>query len=93
MSEEIFLRGVVEHFGKDKQMVVCIEEMAELTQQLSKFIIGHKNKQRDALVEEYSDVLMMLNQVKIIFNISDGEVLEHYVSKINRLKKYMKEYN
>jgi hypothetical protein len=84
-----FLKYCISYFGKSKQQVVAIEEMAELTQQLSKFVIEHPNRDRDKLVEEYVDVLIMLNQIRIIFNITDGEVETRKLTKLTRLRKFI----
>ncbi len=89
MKTENFLRFCIDHFGEQKQQAVCIEEMAELTQQLCKFMIDHKNKRREKLVEEYTDVLIMLNQIKIIYKITDKEVEELRNYKLDRLDKYI----
>ena len=88
-NHDEFLKHCIEYFGESKQQVVAIEEMAELTQQLSKFVIDHKNKSRSAVVEEYIDVLIMLNQMKIIFGITDEEVDNGREFKLARLKKYI----
>ena len=88
MNED-FLKECIEYFGETKQQTVCVEEMAELTQQLCKFMIDHPNKSRDKVVEEFVDVQIMLNQMKIIFNITDGEVEDGKVFKLARLKKFI----
>ncbi len=84
-----FLKSCIAYFGKDKQQVVAIEEMAELTQQLSKFVIDHPKKSRENVVEEYTDVLIMLNQIRIIFEITDTEVEQIKTFKIERLMRFM----
>jgi hypothetical protein len=86
-----FLNYCIDYFGKEKQEIVAIEEMAELTQQLSKFLIGHPNRDRDKVVEEYVDVLLMLNQLRIIFCITDQEVETARSFKLSRLKKFIEE--
>jgi dimeric dUTPase (all-alpha-NTP-PPase superfamily) len=88
MNDE-FLMECILYFGIDKQQVVAIEEMAELTQQLSKFVINHSNKNRNNLVEEYVDVLIMLNQLKLIYRISDEEIETRKKFKFNKLKNYI----
>ncbi len=88
--ENEFLQVAVRFFGESKQQTVCIEEMAELTQQLCKFLINHPNKSREKLVEEYVDVLIMLNQIGIIFNITDKEIENGKSFKFDRLKKFIK---
>lgn len=85
-SQRKFLTRCIDYFGTDKQLVVAIEEMAELIQQLSKFIIEHPNRSRKNIIEEYTDVLLMLAQVKIIFDIQDSEIENVQNLKLNRLK-------
>ena len=86
-NEKEFLEFCINHFGEDKQQMVAIEEMAELTQALSKMIIDHPKKSREAVVEEYADVSIMLGQLKIIYNITDDEVEEIKKAKLSRLAK------
>lgn len=89
MNREEFLKECIEYFGETKQQTVCIEEMAELTQQLCKFMIDHPNKSREKIVEEFVDVQIMLNQMKIIFSITDEEIENGKVFKLARLKKFI----
>lgn len=84
-----FLKECIDFFGETKQQAVCIEEMAELTQQLCKHMIDHPKKSRENLVEEYTDVLIMLNQIKIIFSITDEEVENGRIFKLARLKNFI----
>lgn len=93
MNELELLNRAISFFGIEKQQVVCIEEMAELTQQLSKLIINHKNKSVDGMKEEFVDTLIMLNQIKIIYNISDEEIENRKEMKYTKLQKYMDSYN
>lgn len=88
-SEQEFLRYCIEYFGVYKQEIVAIEEMAELTQQLSKFVINHKNKNREKVLEEFVDVQIMLNQLKIIFEITDEEIETSKNFKLTRLGIYI----
>ena len=89
MNTGDFLKECIEYFGEIKQETVCIEEMAELTQQLSKFMIDHPNKSRKKLIEEYVDVLIMLNQIQIIFRITDEEIESGKTRKLTRLQKFI----
>ena len=84
-----FLKYCINYFGEIKQESVCIEEMAELTQQICKFQIDHPNKSREKLVEEFADVINMLKQIKIIFSITDDEVEKVRTFKLERLKRFI----
>ena len=55
----------VRTYGKQSQLVMAMEEMSELTKELSKNLRGADNT--EALAEEIADVEIMLEQLKIIF--------------------------
>ena len=57
----------VETWDKQSQLVICMEEMAELTKELSKNLRGSDNDL--AIAEEVADVEIMLEQIKLIFDI------------------------
>ena len=92
---EDFLARCIGHFGERKQKTVAIEEMAELTQAICKNLINHHDSKREDIVEEYSDVMAMMMQVKKIFDITDEEVEAVQLLKMKRLEKIMdeSEYN
>lgn len=56
----------VQTFGKKAQLIMAMEEMAELTKELSKNIRDSNNV--SAISEEMADVEIMLEQLKIIFS-------------------------
>lgn len=62
------LEKVIERFGKKHQLVVAMEEMAELQKELSKAIRGRQDINH--ITEEIADVEIMLEQLKIIFECS-----------------------
>lgn len=55
----------VRTYGKQSQLVMAMEEMSELTKELSKNLRGANNSK--ALAEEIADVEIMLEQLKVIF--------------------------
>jgi len=85
------LKRAVDTYGKKMQMVVCIEEMAELQKELSKAIRGKGNVL--ALAEEIADVKIMLEQLPYILvgaedmNSFEDTVLMYRGQKINRLEE------
>lgn len=86
MSEEIeIMRDAIRKNGKAMQTVVAIEEMSELQKELSKFIRGKGN--RDNLIEEVADVLVMITQIQLMYDIPDDEVERIMYLKLNRLKE------
>lgn len=59
----------IQHYGKDMQSIVCMEECAELQQAISKELRGKSNK--DNLAEEIADVLICIYMLKEMYGISD----------------------
>ena len=57
--------AAVKKFGKEHQLVLCMEEMAKLTKELSKNMRGSKNITN--ISEEMADVEIMLEQLRVIF--------------------------
>lgn len=77
-------------YGPRNQMDVAVEEMAELTKEIVKHKRGVDNK--DHIIEEIADVIIMLDQLMIIYNIDFvGEVLDVIDAKTERLQKRVNE--
>ena len=90
MSEEIeIMRSAIRKNGKAMQTVVAIEEMSELQKELTKFIRGKGN--RENLIEEVADVLVMITQIQLMYHIPDDEVERIMHLKLNRLKERMEQ--
>lgn len=66
-------------YGKTSQCTVCMEEMAELTKELSKNLRGQDNTAH--IAEEIADVEIMLEQLKLMFSIRD-EVTQQRTAKL-----------
>ncbi len=72
----------VRTYGKQSQLVMAMEEMSELTKELSKNIRGEKNV--SAISEEIADVEIMLEQLKVIYG-NRAEVDRVRGEKLDRL--------
>lgn len=77
-----FVRTAIAHYGKEHQMVKGAEECNELGQQYCKAANGELN--RSALVEEIGDNLLMIEQAKYAYNITDTEINQVVRAKIER---------
>ena len=79
----------IEHYGKDVQSTVCMEECAELIQAISKEKRGKSDK--DHLAEEMADVIICIKMLKQIYNITEDEIYSWVINKqeriIERIKK------
>ena len=83
-----------------KQIPVAIEEMAELTQVLTKYLRISQGGQpalklmsevQDSVEEELSDVIVMMIQLQYLFNIDNGTINKIADEKLKRTLKLMEE--
>lgn len=79
------LERAIEVYGKDMQLTVAVEELSELIKELCKHKRGSEN--REAIIEELADCCIMLEQIKIIFNIRTAEITRKVIEKTERLEK------
>lgn len=84
-NTDVYCRAV-NHYGETSRLILAIEEMSELTKELSKHIRGRNNI--PAICEEMADVEIMLEQLKIIFN-NRAAVDYHKAHKLQRLADRM----
>lgn len=83
--EIAILEGAIKKFGIRPQVIVAIEELAELQKELTKRLRG-KGKV-EALHEEMADVSIMLNQLELIF----GDPIEEEIAKLERLERLVQD--
>lgn len=90
---------IAEHYGI-KQIPVAIEEMAELTQVLTKYLRIRQSGQpvrkamdevKDSIKEELSDVIVMMIQLQYLFNIDNDTINKIADEKLKRTLKLMEE--
>lgn len=84
------LKQAIETYGAEAQLVVAIEEFAELTKEICK----HKRYMDNtmAILEEMADCYIMLEQMKMIFGLSDADIIVKTREKIKRLDGRLKDY-
>ena len=70
---------------EDKQLIVAVEELSELQKELCKSLRDKTNI--DNLIEELADVEIMLQQIKIYFDIPSLDIEIMKKRKINRTKE------
>lgn len=80
---------VIRKFGADYQLNIAIEEMSELTKEITKMKRSKGNIK--AVTEEIADVYIMLMQVKQIYGIDDAQIEKIMTKKLERLEKNLKE--
>lgn len=85
MEYEVIYKKAIETYGLKSQVIMVFEEMSELQKELCKFLRGDIEVQAK-IAEEIADVEIMLEQLKLIFNI-DYDVKCLKKVKVNRLEK------
>ena len=71
INKEIVSRSL-NTYGSGMQLVVCMEELSELTQAISKEIRGKDS--RNNVIEEMADVLICIEIIKQVFEITDEDI-------------------
>jgi hypothetical protein len=74
--------------GDRAQMIVAVEELAECQQAICKILRGGEDFRH--LAEEIADATIMLEQVRLMFNINE-QVCEFMDRKVQRLDDRLKE--
>lgn len=77
------LEAIIEHYGKENQIRKAIEELDELKEALE------ENHIKDHIIEEMSDVLVMLTQLALIYDIDPEVVDSTKMFKIERTLERM----
>lgn len=80
-------KQAIDLYGEKAQKLMAIEEMSELTKEICKDFRGKLN--REHLIEEMADVLIMLDQMLLLYKISGEEVGLMRIKKVERLKERM----
>lgn len=80
-------------WGEKAQIMMCVEEMSELTKALCKYLRFKKHGISEELnfniKEEIADVFNMLNQLKMVFG--EEEIMKIADEKIERTLKKLSE--
>ena len=82
------IKRVIEHYGKDAQLTVCIEELSELAKELCKDKRGQGNP--DHIAEEMADVRIILAQLDEIYQ-NTAAVAEWTNVKMKRLEQRLEQ--
>ena len=73
-------------FGHLKQAIKATEELNELGIELTRYALDDKRFDRIKVLEELTDVEIMLKQLQLIFNFTEDELLSMKCKKILKLQ-------
>lgn len=83
-EKDLYERNIKYH-GIEQETTIAMEECSELIQAISKCKrYGCINKYRENLIEEMADVLIMIDELKMIYQISDTDISDVRQYKMNR---------
>lgn len=85
-SEKDVFTKAIETYGEVSQMHMLLEEMSELAKEICKSMRYSKKQYRRKVAEECADVEIMLEQIKMIFDIED-DVEMWRLDKVVRLRE------
>ena len=81
----------IELYGEKAQKLMAIEEMSELTKEICKDFRGKLN--REHLIEEIVDVIITIDQLMMMYEISGDEIEQMRERKFERLKERLEKVN
>ena len=83
-EKDLYERNIKYH-GIEQETTIAMEECSELIQAISKCKrYGCINKYRENLIEEMTDILIMIDELKMIYQISDVDISDIRQYKMNR---------
>lgn len=88
---DITLNNAISTFGADAQITKLCEECAELMT-----AVIHRRAGRDTndhVAEEMADVTLMMEQMRIIFDVSEADVDKWMEYKLERLRERIENHN
>lgn len=89
------LNDAINKYGEDSQHDMVNEECAELIQAVNKFMRADKSadklRARNRIREEVADVLIMIEQLKIMHSFTNKEIEQEIEYKLLRLRGRMRD--
>lgn len=81
-------------YGDNNQVMVCIEELAELSAVLAKYPRYETPEEASrelgsSVLDEVADVEIILYHIKAIFNLTDSAVETRKLAKLDRLSRWL----
>jgi len=83
MDRQRVYKKTIEKYGEDMQLMIAVEELAELQKEIIKWI--RFGMRRDCIIEEIADVEIMIEQTIMMLNIKVTDIEHIKDCKIKRL--------
>jgi hypothetical protein len=79
------LQRCVDKWGFQMQLDIVVEELSELIKEICKARRGNDN--RFEMIDEIADVTIMIEQAKLLFEITENELQDRIKFKVNRIEE------
>lgn len=83
--EKLLYQNCLDLWGVNSQVLICIEELNELAVILAHTQRKLKTVSREDIKTEIADVMITVEQMQILFKISEKEILERKADRLDRL--------
>lgn len=77
-------RRIAEHYGRKNQERQAVSELCELQYVLTRRLEQRHADWQNDLLDEMADCLVMIEQLRALYNIEDEELTERVNFKLNR---------
>lgn len=81
-GQRSIMAEIIGYYGHESQKMMLLEEMAELQKEICKDMRGKPNQ--NAITEEVADVLIMLEQIQMMYHISETRLHAITNEKLHR---------
>ncbi len=88
-SEKNIFEECLFKWGKPSQILMTLEELNELGLVLCHSLRKIKKVTKKEIIEEITDVKLMIDQMQYIFEITDDELFNMRLAKLSRLRRLL----
>ena len=88
-GQRSIMAEIINYYGHESQKMMLLEEMSELQKEICKDMRGKTNQ--EAITEEVADVLIMLEQIQMMYHISETKLHKITNEKLHRQLRRIEE--
>ena len=84
-QQTAILQAAIQHYGAERQIMKCFEEVGEFVQALAKYVADPTEQNFLNLLDEYADLKIVTPQLEIIFPSIAANIAGRVEHKLDRL--------
>lgn len=77
-------KTIADHYGRNSQEKQAVSELMELGYVLTRRPVQRKDTWNEELLDEIADVLIMVQQLSLIYKLSDEDISKKVDEKLDR---------